>query len=209
MEIILVRHGETEWNVKKIFRGRKDIGLSDKGFKQAEYLGKYLSDMDIEAIYSSPLRRAIDTANQIAKFQSQNKIIFTDDLVDFNYGEWEGKSEDEVKEKYGSLFEEWYNEPSSLKIPGGEKLNDVRERALRLIDEVINKYKKRVVLVSHRVVNKVLICALLELDHSHFWNIKLDLGGITVFNYQDSRFILIKHNDTTYLQKGLKHLNDF
>ena len=69
-----------------------------------------------------------------------------------------------------------------------------------MVDEVIAKHDGTVVLVSHRVVNKVLICALLGLDNSHFWNIKQDTGGTTTFAYQKGRFILTKHNDTSYLR---------
>jgi probable phosphoglycerate mutase len=79
-----------------------------------------------------------------------------------------------------------------------------------VVNEVIAKHSGAVVLVSHRVVNKVLICALLGLDNSHFWNIKQDTCATTVFSYQDGRFVLTKHNDTSYL-KPLKRaeLEDF
>jgi probable phosphoglycerate mutase len=71
---------------------------------------------------------------------------------------------------------------------------------MSVVDDVIAKYEGTVVLVAHRVVNKVLICALLGLDNSHFWNIRQDTGGITTFSYENERFILTKHNDTSYLK---------
>lgn len=67
----MIRHGETEWNVKGVFRGRVDVPLSDAGVKQAEALGNYLSEVDFEAIYSSPLKRSLDTAMAIARFQKR------------------------------------------------------------------------------------------------------------------------------------------
>ena len=95
-------------------------------------------------------------------------------------------------------------------MPDGESLNDVRERVVRVVSDIISKYKGTVILVSHRVVNKILICALLALDNSHFWNIKQDTGGITTFAYENGRFILIKHNDTSYLKPLQKApLSDF
>ncbi|TET17646.1 MAG: hypothetical protein E3J75_02065 [Dehalococcoidia bacterium] len=75
-----------------------------------------------------------------------------------------------------------------------------RKRAIGVVGNIIAKYEGTVVLVSHRVVNKVLICALLGLDNSHFWNIKQDVCGITTFTYENERFILIRHNDTSYLK---------
>ena len=92
-------------------------------------------------------------------------------------------------------------------MPGGESLEAVRKRALVVVDEVVNKYKGTVILVSHRVVNKVLICALLGLDNSHFWNIRLDTCGITGFTYEEGRFILTKHNDTSHLKLIQKSVN--
>jgi probable phosphoglycerate mutase len=84
-------------------------------------------------------------------------------------------------------------------MPAGESLDEVRKRAMKVVDKVIAKYEGSVALVSHRVVNKVLICALLGLDNSHFWNIKQDTCGITSFTYENEQFILTKHNDTSYL----------
>jgi broad specificity phosphatase PhoE len=86
----------------------------------------------------------------------------------------------------------------------------VRERAAGIVDDVLSKYEGSVVLVSHRVVNKVLICSLLGLDNSYFWNIKQDVGGITIFNYEDGRFVLARHNDTSHLRELQKPvLDDF
>jgi len=208
-EIILVRHGETEWNAGEIYRGRADIGLDEVGIKQAELLSEYLSDLKLEAIYSSPLRRALDTASIIARYQEVG-VQVTDGLIDFDYGEWQGLSEQEVKKLYPALHNEWHNNPHLVKMPAGESLSDVRERTGGVVNGVISKYKGRVVLVSHRVVNKVLICSLLGLESSHFWNIKQDVGGITIFNYVNGRFILTRHNDTSHLKGIQKYpLGDF
>jgi broad specificity phosphatase PhoE len=95
-------------------------------------------------------------------------------------------------------------------MPGGESLEDVRKRAIEVVNDVLPKYQGSILLVSHRVVNKVLICSLLGLDNSHFWNINLDVGGITIFNYVDGRFVLTRHNDTSHLKELQKSvLDDF
>ncbi len=207
-EIILVRHGETEWNVGEIYRGRADVALDEMGIKQAELLGKYLSDLKLDAIYSSPLRRALDTANIVARYQGAG-VQVTGGLIDFDYGEWQGLPDKEVKKLYPALHNKWHANPHLVKMPGGEGLDEVRERVLAVVNEVVSKYKGSVVLVSHRVVNKVLICSLLGLDNSHFWHIRQDVGGITTFDYIDGCFILTKHNDTSYLKGMRKALSDF
>ena len=208
-EIILARHGETEWNVGEIYRGKADVSLDDVGIKQAELLGEYLSNTKLEAIYSSPLRRASDTAGIIARHQGLG-VQIAEGLIDFDYGNWQGLPDGEVKRLYPALHKEWHDSPQMVRMPAGESLSDVRERAGGVVDSVLSKHEGRVVLVSHRVVNKVLICFLLGLDNSHFWNIKQDVGGITIFDYVDGRFILIRHNDTSHLRGIQKHpLGDF
>jgi broad specificity phosphatase PhoE len=209
VKLILARHGETLWNVEKIYRGRTDVSLDEAGIRQAELLGKYLSNWELEAIYSSPLSRALDTANIIASYQKVS-VQVAEGLIDFDYGEWQSMPEQEVKRLYPALLNKWHNNPHNVKMPSGESLEDVRGRAIEVVNDVISKYQGSVLLVSHRVVNKVLICSLLGLDNSSFWNIKQDVGGITIFNYVDGRFVLTRHNDTSHLKELQKSvLDDF
>ena len=198
-EIILARHGETEWNVEEVFRGRIDIELNETGLRQAELLAEYLSGIKIDAVYSSPLKRALKTAEMIASYHKL-EVEIAPGLIDFDYGNWQGLAHQEVKDKYKELYAEWINSPDQVKMPTGESLSDVRERATGVVSDVIAKHEGTVVLVSHRVVNKVLICALLGLDNSHFWNIRLDTCGITTFTYENKRFVLTEHNNTSYLK---------
>ena len=208
-KFILVRHGETLWNVEKIYRGRTDVNLDGVGIKQAELLGKYLSNWELETIYSSPLKRALDTANIIARYHKIS-VHIAEGLIDFDYGEWQSLPEQEAKRLYPTLHNEWHNNPHKVKMPSGESLEDVRRRAIEVVNDVLSKYQGSVVLVSHRVVNKVLICSLLGLDNSHFWNIHQDVCGITIFDYVDGRFVLTRHNDTSYLKEPQRYaLDDF
>lgn len=198
-QIILARHGETEWNVSEIFRGRADIELSENGKRQAVLLAEYLSDAKIDAVYSSPLRRALTTAEEITGYHNL-KVRIGSSLIDFDYGRWQGLSLKQVRDRFPALYATWISHPDRVTMPGGESLDDVRERAAIMVDEVIARHNGTVVLVAHRVVNKVLICALLGLDNSRFWQIRQDTGGITTFNYENERFILTGHNDTSFLR---------
>lgn len=200
LEIILARHGETDWNASEIFRGRADIGLNETGIKQAELLGEYLSSEKIDFVYSSPLQRAVQTAEAIARPRALDVNIVAN-LIDFDYGEWQGLSHQEVRERYPELYQDWRDTPEQVRIPGGESLEDVRGRAMPFVEDAVMRCGEgRIVFVSHRVVNKVLICALLGLGNAHFWNIRLDTGGITRFNIGDGRVVLSSHNDTSYLK---------
>lgn len=206
-EIILARHGETEWNVEEVFRGTIDIELNQTGISQAGLLAKYLSERHIDAVYSSPLQRALKTAEAIASNHGLS-VEIAPGLIDFNFGVWQGLSLQEVRERYPELFKEWASHPDKVKIPGGESLNAVRKRAMSLVDKIAAGARGTVALVAHRVVNKVLICALLGLDNSHFWNIRQDNCGITTFTYEKGRSVLIEHNNTSFLNKKAP-LGDF
>ena len=150
-------------------------------------------------IYSSPLKRALKTAKIIAGYHKLD-VEIAPGLIDFDYGKWQGLPHQEVKEKCKELYAEWIDSPDKVKMPAGESLAEVRERATSVVEKIITRYERTVVLVSHRVVNKVLICALLGLDNSHFWNISQDTCGITTFTYKNGRFILTEHNNTHYLK---------
>jgi len=199
-KLILARHGETMWNVEKVFRGRADVSLDELGIRQAELLGKYLGNWRLEAVYSSPVKRALDTASIIARYQNV-AVRIAEGLTDFDFGEWQSLPEQEVMRLYPDLLNEWHDHPHKVRMPGGESLEDAKKRAVEVVNDVLSKHQGSVALVSHRVVIKVLICYLLGLDNSHFPNINQDVGGITIFDYADGRFVLTKHNDTSHLQE--------
>ena len=208
-QIILARHGETQWNLDERFRGRVDVELNQSGIEQVELLGEYLSRMKVDAIHSSPLKRAMRTAEAIARHHDI-PVVASPGIIDMDYGKWESLSPQQVQDGYGGLYEEWLNHPERVKMPGGEDLEDVMRRASSVVKKVISENKEVNVLVAHRVVNKVLICALLGLDNSRFWNIKQGTCGITTFSHESGRFVLTSHNDTCFLQPMQKApLSDF
>ena len=208
--IILVRHGQTAWNVAQVFRGQIDIELDETGLKQAELLGEYLSQCKLDAVFSSPLKRAVQTAEAIVRHHGL-AVEIAPGLNDIDFGEWQGLSFQEVRTRFNELFATWVSDPHRVRMPSGESLDDVHQRALAVVNQVVDKHEgKVVVLVSHRVVNKVLICALLGLDNSHFWDIRLDTCGMTTFELDDGRSVLVEHNNTSFLDSlQQERLGDF
>ena len=199
-EIILVRHGETDFNASETFRGRADVPLNETGLRQAQLLGKYLSSEKIDVVYSSPLQRALKTAEAIAA-PHKLKVNIVANLNDIDCGQWQGLTLKEVQAKYAEEYQDWLDTPEQVKIPGGESLEDVRKRALPFVqDAVLRCGEGKIVLVSHRAVNKVLICALLRLDNSSFWSFKMDTGAITRFTFNGNRAVLTSLNDTSFLK---------
>ncbi|MCX7911344.1 MAG: histidine phosphatase family protein [Dehalococcoidales bacterium] len=207
--LILVRHGETDWNRDEIFRGRADIELNATGVRQAELLAGYLAGAPVEAVYASPLRRALKTAEILAAPHHLG-VTPAEELIDFDYGRWQGLSHESVKKTYPVQYERWRLAPHLARIPEGETLGRVRKRTLSLVERIKDAHRGTVVLVSHRVILKVLICALLGLSNARFWNIRLDTCGITVFGCTGNGFVLEKHNDTSFLKPlGLARAGDF
>ena len=196
--IILVRHGETEYNAREVFRGTIDVPLNEVGRRQAELLGAHFADMPLDAIYSSPLKRALETADSVAK-RHKIEIIRADGLTDLNYGEWEGLTRDEVQERYGPLHERWLKDPHLVEMPGGESLAAVNRRSVPVLEAATSEHEGTVLLASHRVVHKVLIYHMLDLEVSSFWEVRLDLGGFTVFDYDSGSFALVSQNDVSHL----------
>ena len=202
-QIILARHGQTAFNKEEIFRGRIEIDLDEKGVKQAELLGEYLSSFKVDAVYCSPRKRALRTAQVVASRHNMEPQP-SPGLDDISFGRWEGKPVNQVKEEDRVLFTQWVLTPHLVKLPGGESLDDVTRRAMALVQEAVQKHKGNVVLVSHQVVHKCLILAMLGLDNASFWKVVMDTAAITVFSYQQNMFVLKEHNNVCYLKALVK-----
>ena len=198
--IVLVRHGRTEWNKGQIFRGTADIPLDEQGRKEAACARDWLVAETFHAAYSSPLSRAVETAEIILEPHGL-PVLKHEGLTDLNYGEWQGKPNEEVKREYPGLSRQWRTAPHTVVFPEGEGLGAVRKRALAMVQEVVAENPGRTVLLAaHRVVNKVLIAALLGLDDSHFWEIGQDTAALNEFVYQDGKWICRLVNDTCHLR---------
>lgn len=198
--IILVRHGRTEWNKFERFRGRVDVELDETGRRQAEAAAERIAQWEVAAIYSSPLKRAMTTA-QIVADRLGLTVQPLEGIIDMDFGEWQGLPIDEAREKYGALFDLWRYRPEKLEIPGAETLEDVRKRVVAAIDEVVAKHEDQTIaLVGHRVVCKVLLCHLLGLDNSHFWQIAQDDTAINLFEIWEGKPSVILINETCHLR---------
>jgi len=185
MRLFLLRHGRTQWNKEGIFRGRADIPLDEIGKKEAELLGKRLKDVPIKAIFSSPLKRAQETASIIASF-TKSPVFVREELIDISFGSWEGLSVEEVKFRFPDLYEKWLNAPHELSFPQGESLKVVEERAFSLIEDLKSNHQKdTIALVTHRVVLKVLISKLLGLHLKDFWRIEQGTSALNEFEWKN------------------------
>ncbi len=198
--VYLIRHGTTEWNRGEVFRGRADCPLNETGRAEAQAVAAYLQGVEREKIYTSPLSRAAETAEAIAATRGL-PIIPDPAFIDLDFGEWQGLPLVEVREKYAELYRTWRDRPQEATFPGGESLAQVRARAWEGLHRVVRENEEKTALiVSHRVITKVLICAALGLDDSHFWQIKQDTTAINCLEFSRGRFVVSLINDTCHLK---------
>jgi broad specificity phosphatase PhoE len=174
--------------------------LTQTGLKQAEAAAQRLRGREIAALYSSPLRRALETADMLSKHLDMPAQVLNG-LIDIDFGGWQGLSGEEAGQKDHELYQRWIESPHKVRFPDGESLQDVRQRVVTAVEEMAAKHRDQtVILVSHKVVCQVLLCAMLGLDNSHFWQVGQDVCAINSFEVIDGFSTVSLVNDTCHLK---------
>ena len=204
--IAIIRHGQTEWNEGEgeRFRGRTELDLDKVGISQARLAAARIAQWQVSGIYSSPLRRAVSTAKILASpFDLEVQLL--EGLIDIDYGKWQGLSLKEAAADDSELYALWLKSPHLVTFPEGESLEQVRIRTVAALETLLAQHPEQtIVLVSHKVVCKVLICSILGLDNSHFWQVEQDTGAIDLVETRDRLLRVSLLNDTCHL----KNLNE-
>lgn len=198
--IILVRHGQTEWNRIERFRGRIDVPLNTTGVWQANQTGQWISQRwKVTAVYASPLGRAMATAEAIARLCNR-PVQPHEGLIDLNFGDWQGKTPAEVQEQWPELYAAWIAQPATVRLPGGESLEDLRLRTNRLLAEIIECHpQETVALVGHTDVNRSILLNILGLPTNQIWQLRQSNCAINLIDWLEGKFILVSMNETGHL----------
>ncbi len=199
MRLILVRHGQTDWNTEYRAQGQSDVLLNQAGEAQAEAIARALKGAPIEAIYSSPLSRAYQTAQAIGRFHEVN--IMTDDrLKELDLGEMDGLYYPSLKTVAPDFFNIWTTDPASVTWPGGETLPELQRRIWDAVLSIISGNCNRcVVIASHFFSLLTLICQVLELNLSEFRRLNLSVASISSLEFVGEKGRLVSLNDTCHL----------
>ena len=206
MKLILVRHGETYWNdERRIQGGDSDIELNDTGLEQARKLAAFLENEPITAILSSPLQRAIATAEVIASHH-QLPVEIDQGLRELKVGELEGMSVSNLSTTFSQFLMQWWQDGGAVKLPNGESLVELQQRAWKAVERLLERHKTNpehnegstIVVVSHYFVTLAIILKALNLPLDCFTKFKVDLGGVSILEIQDHGTRLLKFNDTSY-----------
>lgn len=148
MKLYIIRHGQTDWNIAKKIQGRQDIPLNERGHFQAQCLGKAMENRPITAVFSSPQIRAMETAIAVAS-PAGVPVIPVRDLMEINYGVWEGKTEEELLRDDRALYEAWWSHPAETAPPEGESINQVNERCRQAWKEIKPQLTGDAAIVAH------------------------------------------------------------
>ncbi|MDI9637472.1 histidine phosphatase family protein [Geitlerinema splendidum] len=205
--LLLVRHGETDWNRDKRFQGWCDVPLNETGRQQAQKAAEFLKGVKIDFAISSSMLRPKETAEIILQHHPELELQLEDGLREISHGLWEGKLEAEIEAAYPGLLHQWQIAPETVQMPEGENLQQVWERAIAAWDKIVQSAAPGSVglVVAHDAINKAILCHLFNLEPQHFWKFKQGNGSVTVIDYPKGaagKPVLEAHNITTHLSGG-------
>ena len=204
--LLLVRHGETDWNKAGKFQGQIDVPLNDNGREQSRRAAEFLKDVKLDFAIGSSMLRPKETAEILLKYHSDLQLELRDELREISHGLWEGKFELEIEESYPGLLEEWKTSPETVQMPEGENLQHVWTRAIASWREIVQSVSGTGIVVAHDAINKAILCHLFGLGPEHFWKFKQGNGAVSVIDYPhgpDGLPVLQAMNVTTHLSGGV------
>jgi broad specificity phosphatase PhoE len=183
--LLLVRHGETDWNREGRFQGQIDIPLNSQGIHQARAASDFLSSVGIQRAYSSTMARPRQTAELILTGHPGVPLTTTPGLVEIGHGRWEGCLEEEIAAAWPELLADWKREPHTVTMPDGETLQQVWDRSVATWHTIVSGLspEETALVVAHDAVNKTILCALLGLSPADIWMVKQGNGGVSVVDY--------------------------
>lgn len=185
--LIVVRHGQTLWNLERKYQGHSDIALSDKGIRQAEAVAKRLAEEKINAVYASDLSRAFKTAECIAAKHNLT-VNIVPALREIKFGDWEGLTYEQISAQWPGLLGKLWTTPDELQIPGGESFQQLKERAYGAIEKIVAEHPDQtVVVVAHGGTIGTILCAMLDIHLNHVWNIRQDNTAVNIIEYYEGR----------------------
>ncbi|WP_036479686.1 histidine phosphatase family protein [Myxosarcina sp. GI1] len=205
--LLLVRHGETQWNKESRFQGIRDIPLNENGKEQGRKAAEFLKDVKLDFAVTSSLLRPKETAELILEHHPEVELETTTELIEICHGLWEGKLETEIEAEFPGLLAQWKATPNLVQMPAGENLQQVWDRAIAAWDKIVAKFSNSDrpltgIVVAHDAINKAIVCYLLGLEPKNFWNIKQGNGAVSVIDYPQGASgqpVLQAINITTHL----------
>jgi alpha-ribazole phosphatase len=194
MQLYLIRHGATELNEKQIYQGWTDADLSETGKRQCELVKQKLRGVCFEAVVSSPLQRALQSAAIISGF-SRECIRACEFLKEFNFGAWEGLSYEEVERQYPREWQDWCADWQGYGLPQGESFVGFYQRVKSGFAKLLPAYRGQTVLVvCHAGPLRVIAGTLLNMQPEDYWRLSFEFGCYSLFELRQGTPVLKKIN---------------
>ena len=198
--ILLVRHGQTNSNVNGFYMGWSDEDLNETGYTQVRLLSSRLADLPIASVYTSPLRRAYNTAVILAEPHKLDLKVL-DDLTEIRLGDWQGLHIDEIKRRWPELWQQSRVDPSEITMPSGESFRQVTERAVRVFEVVVGaNLGKQAVIVTHDIVVRVLVAHVLKVSNSIYRRFEISNASLSMIRVVDGNYRLLTVNYSSQLE---------
>lgn len=199
VKLILVRHALTVDNQKSRLSGHIDSSISEEGKEQIDKITNYLKDFDIDKIYTTTSSRTKDTVKKLSELKSI-EIIEKESLKEISFGDFEGLTFDEIKDKYPKEFQDMIEKGYEYKYPNGESLIDSYNRVCIELDNIISNNDDRTILIcSHGGTIRNIITYLISNSYKYHWNFKIDNGSVTILEVQDGFTVITAMNDTSFI----------
>lgn len=199
VKLILVRHVLTVDNQKSRLSGYIDSSISEEGKEQIDKITNYLKDFDIDKIYTTTSSRTKDTVKKISELKSI-EIIEKESLKEISFGDFEGLTFDEIKDKYPKEFQDMIEKGYEYKYPNGESLIDSYNRVCIELDNIISNNDNRTILIcSHGGTIRNIITYLISNSYKYHWNFKIDNGSVTILELQDGFTVITAMNNTSFI----------
>ena len=197
--VLLVRHGRTESNITGFFMGWSNEDISDLGYAQAHSLSSRLASLPIASVYTSPLKRAYNTALILAKPHNLEPKVL-DDLIEIRLGDWQGLHRDEISQRWPELWQQSRIDPSEVTLPNGESFQQVTDRAVRAFEMIVaDNQDKQAVMVTHEVVIRVLVAHVLGTSNSIYRRFEVGNASLSIIRVSDGKARLVTLNDSSHL----------
>lgn len=205
MRVVLIRHGETAHNAEQLILGQADVPLNERGLLQAQALAKTVVGggpiAAVTAVYSSPLQRAVATATPLA--ETLGLLVQREaGLIEMDVGEMDGQTFPELQKRYPDFLRRWLSdELADVRMPGGETLREVQDRAWAAVESIRDRHSEETVaVVTHNFVVLTTLCRVLELPLAQFRHLRHDLAAVSLLELTPQRQVVLSLNDRCHLR---------
>jgi broad specificity phosphatase PhoE len=184
--VFLIRHGVTDWHQERRVLGHRDVALNSEGLRQSQAVAEALKGVPIAEVISSPMLRAVQTAEVVAQ-QYSIEIARDPRLADFRVGKWEGMAYDDVL--HSPEYQRFVADPLSERIPGGEDLKQIRDRAIGAVEQALEDTPagESVAIITHAGIVRVVLAHYLGSNLANYHRLRVSPGSVSILSFADDR----------------------